>query len=89
MMFINFIKKFFNTISFINLFIYYLFFFTFLFIQIFREICTGNDGVKGQILDIMEPLAKAYFELYKEQKETKKLKSLQKEEFFGLRDFYW
>ena len=37
----------------------------------------------------MEPLAEAYFELYRKQKDTPKLKKLQKEEFFGLRDFYW
>ena len=60
--------------------------FAFIFL---REICTGNDKIKGEILHLMEPLAKAYFELYKGQKKTEKLKSLHKEEFFGLRDFYW
>uniref|UniRef100_A0A7M5X461 AAA+ ATPase domain-containing protein n=1 Tax=Clytia hemisphaerica TaxID=252671 RepID=A0A7M5X461_9CNID len=53
-----------------------------------REICTGNEDIKSKISPIMEPLAGAYFELYRTQKNTPKLKKLQKEEFFGLRDFY-
>jgi len=45
--------------------------------------------VRGKIIRILKPLAESYFKLYEKQREAPILKELHKEEFFGLRDFYW
>ena len=64
-------------------------FLKFLFLFLYSDICAGDELVKGQILHIFEPLAESYFELYDKQRKAPILKKLHKEEFFGLRDFYW
>ncbi|XP_046860850.1 E3 ubiquitin-protein ligase rnf213-alpha-like [Xenia sp. Carnegie-2017] len=52
-----------------------------------RGICSCDD-VDYDIEEILKKLCKGYFELYKMQKHSKTLKIAQKDEFFGLRDFY-
>ena len=44
--------------------------------------------MKHLIQSLISPLAEGYAELYKEQKHFATLKKCDKEEFFGLRDFY-
>ncbi|CAB4035138.1 Hypothetical predicted protein, partial [Paramuricea clavata] len=52
-----------------------------------RGICSGN---KDSGLDdiIIWGLCKGYFDVYDQQSKSKTLKNAQKDEFFGLRDFY-
>ena len=44
--------------------------------------------MKDSIQSLIGPLADGYAELYEEQKNFPTLKKCDKEEFFGLRDFY-
>ena len=54
--------------------------------KFFRGICSCNDD--DNIEGIMKKLCKGYFDLYEQQKVSKTLENAQKDEFFGLRDFY-
>ncbi|XP_068731195.1 E3 ubiquitin-protein ligase rnf213-alpha-like [Montipora capricornis] len=51
-------------------------------------ICSTDKRIKNLIQPLIPPLANGYAELYIEQKGFETLKRCEKEEFFGLRDFY-
>ncbi|XP_068735057.1 LOW QUALITY PROTEIN: E3 ubiquitin-protein ligase rnf213-alpha-like [Montipora capricornis] len=51
-------------------------------------ICSTDPRIKNLIQLLIPPLANGYAKLYKEQKDFETLKRFDKEEFFGLRDFY-
>ncbi|XP_046861659.1 E3 ubiquitin-protein ligase RNF213-like [Xenia sp. Carnegie-2017] len=55
-------------------------------LDIARGICSWDED--DDIDEIMKKLCDGYFDLYEEQKESRTLKNAQKDEFFGLRDFY-
>ena len=52
----------------------------------FRGICSSDEAVQRR-LDLRK-LCDGYFDLYKKQSKSKTLQVAQKDEFFGLRDFY-
>ena len=54
----------------------------------FSGICSGNEDIKSRLERIIEKLCKGYSRLYKQQSKSKTLENAQKDEFFGLRDFY-
>ncbi|XP_031561517.1 E3 ubiquitin-protein ligase RNF213-like [Actinia tenebrosa] len=51
-------------------------------------ICASNEEVQELMKPIIPALAAAYSDLYQKQKEIKVLTTANKDEFFGLRDFY-
>ncbi|KAK3715936.1 hypothetical protein QZH41_016501 [Actinostola sp. cb2023] len=51
-------------------------------------ICASDEDVQERVAPIIPALAKAYSQLYDDQKELHVLKESKKDEFFGLRDFY-
>ncbi|CAB3995217.1 Hypothetical predicted protein, partial [Paramuricea clavata] len=51
-------------------------------------ICCGDKDIQNHLKGIIRRLCKGYFDLYKQQSMSKTLKNAQKDEFFGLRDFY-
>ncbi|XP_046861644.1 E3 ubiquitin-protein ligase rnf213-alpha-like [Xenia sp. Carnegie-2017] len=55
-------------------------------LDIARGICSWDED--KDIDEIMKKLCDGYFDLYEKQKESRTLKNAQKDEFFGLRDFY-
>ena len=55
---------------------------------IFRGICSGNEDIQRRLQGTIRNLCMGYFELYEKQSKSKTLKNAQKDEFFGLRDFY-
>ena len=55
---------------------------------LYRGICSTDKTIKNLIQPLIPPLANGYAKLYKEQKDFETLKRCDKEEFFGLRDFY-
>ena len=55
---------------------------------IFRGICAGNKYIQESLDPIIKKLCKGYSDLYKQQSKSETLKNAQKDEFFGLRDFY-
>lgn len=55
----------------------------------FRGICASDRDVQERVKSIIPALAQAYSEVYQQQKELEILKESKKDEFFGLRDFYW
>lgn len=57
--------------------------------RLFRGICASDKNVQERVATIIPALAQAYLEVYERQKELKVLKESKKDEFFGLRDFYW
>ena len=59
-----------------------------LLFDICRGICSTDPQVKLVIQTLISPLAEGYAELYREQKNFPTLEECDKEEFFGLRDFY-
>ena len=48
--------------------------------MVYRGICASEESIKTHIMPIVEPMAKAYLDLYHS--------ALEMREFFGLRDFY-
>ena len=60
----------------------------FLFHCIFSGICSGNEDIQNGLKGTIQMLSKGYSDLYKQQTESQTLKNAQKDEFFGLRDFY-
>ena len=55
---------------------------------IFSGICSGDEDIQSHLERIIRRLCKGYFDLYKRQSKSETLKNAQKDEFFGLRDFY-
>ena len=53
---------------------------------IFRDICSSDTNIQSIITPLFKILADAYVKVYDEQKSA--LAKYNKEEFFGLRDFY-
>ncbi|CAB4010103.1 plexin-A4, partial, partial [Paramuricea clavata] len=51
-------------------------------------ICSGDEDIQSHLERIIGRLCKGYFDLYKRQSKSETLKNAQKDEFFGLRDFY-
>ena len=58
------------------------------FVLHFRGICSGKEAILRRLEETIWRLCKGYFELYKQQSESQTLQNAQKDEFFGLRDFY-
>ena len=59
-----------------------------LLFSIVRGICSGNQDIQSRLNSYISRLCKGYLNLYEKQSESKTLKNAQKDEFFGLRDFY-
>ncbi|XP_028416584.1 E3 ubiquitin-protein ligase rnf213-alpha-like [Dendronephthya gigantea] len=51
-------------------------------------ICSSRQEIKLRLETTVSKLCKGYFKLYEEQSKSDTLKKAQKDEFFGLRDFY-
>ena len=56
--------------------------------SIVRGICSGDEGIQGRLTPYIAKLCSGYLDLYKQQSKSDTLKNAQKDEFFGLRDFY-
>ena len=67
--------------QFIDLFLAIVFF-------IFRGICSSNKDIQNRLEGYIWRLCNGYFDLYKQQRDSATLTNAQKDEFFGLRDFY-
>ncbi len=57
-------------------------------VLIFSGICSGKKDIQPGLEAIIRKLCKGYFDLYKQQSNSETLQNAQKDEFFGLRDFY-
>ena len=59
-----------------------------MFLFFVSGICSGDQGIQSRLTLHIKRLCKGYLDLYKKQSKSNTLKSAQKDEFFGLRDFY-
>ena len=53
-----------------------------------RGICSGDEHILNRLEPTIRKLCDGYASLYAKQVKSKTLKEAQKDEFFGLRDFY-
>ncbi|CAB4032969.1 Hypothetical predicted protein, partial [Paramuricea clavata] len=53
-----------------------------------RGICSSDKDIQNRLEGYIRRLCNGYFDLYEEQSDSETLKNAQKDEFFGLRDFY-
>ena len=59
-----------------------------MFYLLLRGICATDERVQSFVAELMEQLAQGYSELYDRQRQSEVLRRSEKQEFFGLRDFF-